>query len=560
MPTWIFISSSYSTHTVINQYMFTNPVLYRFFIRSLSNNISSTRTLLTDHNSSLEEALTLLEKSTELGPIETLIPIIERCRSTRNRGFSCRLYAYICKINVETYLSLSNHLIPMLVDCGNLAEARNVFDNLLRHDKLSGCDKVSRSENMSECENVLGYHKISKLDNVIKCNKLSICLAERVWTSLIQGYVDSAQYECAFVVFHTMQSNAVHPSIFTLQSLLKACARTKCCIYGLQLHLEVIYMENETNIYVAITLIDMYAKCGMLSEAKDVFDEMHVRNVVSWNALLSGYVTHGLFQEALECYNKIKLEAVVPDTCTFLCFLKACCQYGDIVKSREMHTSIIKGGLDGELYLASAMVDSYAKCHSLEEARDVFERSKERDVVLWNTMIVGYAELGFNEDVLQCVEKMERESISRSSITYVAALRACGSLRSIIFGRKLHSAVVKQGFWGDSHVGTALITMYAKCGLLVEAQRVFEGLNKVDIVAWTTLIASYVDHGYDEQALTHFASMEKSVGVDPDAVAYYYCLKACGNIGNIGGDIYWEVPKQRYPEVYLILGIAWLDM
>jgi pentatricopeptide repeat protein len=336
-------------------------------------------------------------------------------------------------------------------------------------------------------------------------------------------------------LIHPMQSKGVELSILTLQSLLKACASSRCGTSGLQAHLEAIRMDYESNVYVAVTLIDMYAKCGMLFEAKDVFDDMRARNVVAWNALLSGYVNRGLFREVLDGFDKMRLDAIAPDACTFLCILKACSHVGDVIQCREMHMYIAKAGLDGELYVTSAMVDSYAKCRLVEEARDVFERSRVRDVALWNTMLASFAESGLDEDALQCVENMEREAVSRSSVTYVVVLRVCGSLRSIEAGRAMHCALVKQGFWGDPLVGTAAMTMYGRCGLLHEAQQVFEGLKKkADVVAWTSLIASFVDHGYSELALSYFASMEQTVGVYPDAVAYFYCLKACGDMSFVG--------------------------
>eukprot|EP00250_Pteridium_aquilinum_P021575 c25164_g6_i1 orf=2-406(+) len=134
----------------------------------------------------------------------------------------------------------------------------------------------------------------------------------------------------------------------------------------------------------------MYAKCGSLPKAQQVFDKLHVRNVVCWNALMAAYVKHGHSENTLKLFNQMQFEGISPDAVTFICSLKACANIGATDNAQEIHADIeTKGLLKGDLLVGNTLVDVYAKIGLLVKARQVFDNLPRRDTISWNALITG---------------------------------------------------------------------------------------------------------------------------------------------------------------------------
>eukprot|EP00250_Pteridium_aquilinum_P009322 c18595_g3_i1 orf=2-544(+) len=173
----------------------------------------------------------------------------------------------------------------------------------------------------------------------------------------------------------------------------------------------------------------MYAKCGSLTEAQDVFDELPYRNVVSWTSLITGYVEHGHTEEALDCFERMQREGFSPDRVTFLSVLRACGSLGTVDKSQQIHAQILKCGLlERDVVVGTALVDTYGKCSLLAKAKEVFDMLRVHDVVSWNALITGYAYHGYGEEALDCFKQMQRQGVSPNRVTFASALKACGTL------------------------------------------------------------------------------------------------------------------------------------
>eukprot|EP00250_Pteridium_aquilinum_P021939 c25267_g2_i1 orf=313-984(+) len=162
-------------------------------------------------------------------------------------------------------------------------------------------------------------------------------------------------------------SSSCNPQSFqettTLVAQLKACAKQKDLLKGSQIHAEILESRlHEKNIFIGSTLVHMYARCGALAKARQVFEELPIQSVFSWTALITGYAQHGLGQEALDCFERMKCEGLSPDAITFACILKACGGIRSAQKGKKMHAEIIRRGLQGtSTVLGNALVDMYAK-------------------------------------------------------------------------------------------------------------------------------------------------------------------------------------------------------
>ena len=172
----------------------------------------------------------------------------------------------------------------------------------------------------------------------------------------------------------------------------------------------------------------------------------------------------------------------------------------------------------------------YAKSGLLASSREVFDNLRVRDVISWTTLIIGFYEYGDDEEALNCFNKMQIEGVSPNTHTMVCILRACGSMVDVGNGLEIHAHMEKKG-WLDSDVavGTALLDMFVKCGLLPEAHKIFSTLHFRDVVSWTTLIGGFVQFGHAAEALELFDKM-RIEGITPDAISFFYALKACNSI------------------------------
>ncbi|KAI5069856.1 hypothetical protein GOP47_0016157 [Adiantum capillus-veneris] len=346
-------------------------------------------------------------------------------------------------------------------------------------------------------------------------------------------------------------------------ALLKASAKLKDLKRAAMIHSEIERRGLlEQNAFVGSALVDMYAKCGSLAKAKQVFDRLQTRDTVSWNALITGHANSGRCEEALGLYEQMQLEGVFPNAVTFLCSLKACCTVGAIEEGLELHGEITKLDFIGSsLMVNSALVDMYAKCGFLAEASFVLKKLPVRDVVSWTALIAGYADYGHCEKALKYFEQMQSEGVYPDAFTYVCSLRACSSMRAASKGQEIHADIKNKGLERNNFVGSALVDFYAKCGFPLEAQEIFDNLPARDTVLWNALIAGYVDCGLHKEALRCLDKMQGE-GFVLDTPLCVCCLKACSSLGAIdkGQEIHAEIERQEISQSGMAAGSALVDM
>jgi pentatricopeptide repeat protein len=292
----------------------------------------------------------------------------------------------------------------------------------------------------------------------------------------------------------------------------------------------------------------MYAKCGELAKAELVLSQLPVRDTVSWNALISGHARQEHGTEILQFFSQMQREGLSPDVVTFICILKACGIVRDGDKGNQIHNEIINAQiLEKSVSLGSALVDMYAKCSMLEKAYKVLEELPVRDTVLWNTLIAGYALHERGHEALNCYVHMQRESLSPDEITFASLLKACGRIGAIDKGRQIHNEIAGAGLLQDNvMLGTALVDMYAKCGALVQAQKVLFRLPFQDTISWNALITGYSREGEFHDVLRCFRQMQKD-GLIPNEVTFLCVLNACARTGKLDeAKMHYETMRTNY--------------
>ncbi|KAH7293203.1 hypothetical protein KP509_28G015300 [Ceratopteris richardii] len=450
--------------------------------------------------------------------IDDFAHMLQRCRKERNSVFAARLHVHMTENGLDTCLSLGNDLLSLLVDVGYVNSARNVFEKLSRPHQSS-------------------------------------------WNSLLVGYIKHGDVAQAFLLYEKMRlDSTLRLNGPATVALLRSCGNHKDLERGKQVHLDIADKDLfKKDLYVGSALVDMYSKCGSLFEAHQLLDVLPVRDTVSWTALISGYVEQGFNIDALNCFEQMQCEGVLPDAVTYACSLKACTSMMDIERGESIHVEISRNGLEKNYLVGNTLVCMYSKFGFLVKAQEVFDNITSRTAVSWTALISAYADHGYGKEALICIRKMQEDGICPDIITYVCGLKACGIKGASIEGQEIHTEIVKRGL-ENVLISTTLVDMYAKNGFLEEARDHLMHLAVRDVVLWTALIDGYVENGFSEAALECFEQMQEE-GISPDSVTFACSLKACGCVGaaHKGREIHEEINARDLAKDYFI-GNCLIDM
>ncbi|KAH7307687.1 hypothetical protein KP509_22G072200 [Ceratopteris richardii] len=416
---------------------------------------------------------------------------------------------------------LGSALVDMYAKCGELKRARQIFNDLAAHDVIS-------------------------------------------WTALIVGYCQHGQAKEALDCFEQMRQEGIYPDLVTYACVSKACGNLQATDHGRKVHAEAIRKGYRgDDLVLGNALVAMYAKCSKLRKALHLFDELQIRDTVSWSVLITEFCQNGYHAEAIKCYKKMKHDGLCLDSVSFSSLLKACGSLGAAQIGSEIYSDILERGLlQSDAVLGSAVVDMYAKCSGLEKAQHVFDELPIQNVVSWNALITGYCKHSSAEETLACYEQFKSKGLSTDAVTYACILNAFGTVGAAATGRDVHAEIVTKGLLEENPMlGSVLIDMYSKLGALAAAEYVFNKLLFHDVVSWTGLIEGYLRHGFSEDAVNCYEQMEHS-GVFPDAVTFSSVLKACGNTGKTakGQELHVEIARKGLLKTNKVLAKTLIDM
>ncbi|KAH7352630.1 hypothetical protein KP509_19G054900 [Ceratopteris richardii] len=396
------------------------------------------------------------------------------------------------------------------------------------------------------------------VDMYIKCNLLveaeivfhSLPIKDLIsWNTLINGCIEGGINGKALKYLEQMPAYGICPDNITFMCILRLCASMSDIERGKKIHSEIIMKGFETEEFVHSNLVDMYAKCGMLSEAIKVCRRFSSSYVVAWNSLIAEYIERGYVDDALECLEDIKQSGIDFDAVTFASSLRIFKIIGSVTSIYCLHSEIIKSGLDTDPLIGNIIIDSYVKCGSCIEAEKSFEKLVHRDVTSWNAIMSVYIHSRSEEKLSGCLEQMSFEGISPDCVTFTLLLKESSISGFTERGHKLHSLIIKSGFDEDLVIQTTLVGLYGNHGSLEESQTVFDRIGLRDVVAWTALITGYANlHMWDE--VLNCFEIIKVEGISPDANTWAYLIQAYGCMGEIkeGQKIHAEIVRRGLEE------------
>ncbi|XP_021722079.1 pentatricopeptide repeat-containing protein At2g27610-like [Chenopodium quinoa] len=312
----------------------------------------------------------------------------------------------------------------------------------------------------------------------------------------------------------------------SLSCALKVSGVSNNKIVGKQLHCHCIKSGFAVDVSVGTSLVDMNMKFDNVKDAKRVFDEMEVKNVVTWTSLLSGYVQQGLVEEALEVFICMGTEGIKPNPFTYAAVFGALSDYDMIAKGSQVHAEVIKNGSKFYNPVSNSLINMYAKSGMVQEARDIFTGMESKDVVSWNGMIAGLVANGLDKEALELFQNMRFEGILLTRLIYATIIKACASIKEFSLARQLQCQVLKSGFDFDVNIRTSLMVAYSKCGDMDGSFKMFETIRKSqNVISWTAMISGYLQNGGKEKAAYIFIDMNR-MGIRPNDFTYSAILTA----------------------------------
>lgn len=387
---------------------------------------------------------------------------------------------------------------------------------------------------------VLDARKV--FDRMLERNSVS-------WATMISGYAVQRLAGDALALFGLMRRrNEVKEEVneFVLTGVLSALVLPEFVGTGKQIHCLAVKIGLISFVSVENALVTMYAKCGSLDDALRTFKTSGDKNSITWSAMITGFAQSGDSQKALDLFSHMHFSGVMPSEFTFVGVINACSDIGALEEGKQVHSYSLKLGFEFQIYIMTALVDMYAKCGNVSDARKGFDYLREPDIVLWTSMIGGYVQNGENEASLTLYCRMQREGMMPNELTMASVLKACSSLSAFEQGRQIHVRTIKYGFSLEVPIGSALSTMYAKCGNLEDGNLVFRRMPMRDTVSWNAMISGLSQNGRGTEALELFEEMRLE-GAKPDYITFVNVLSACSHMGLVErGWIYFNMMSNEF--------------
>lgn len=399
---------------------------------------------------------------------------------------SCKcIHGYVIRIDLQA--ELSNGLIDMYSKCGNMGKAGLIFDKVQRRDAVS-------------------------------------------WGTIMAGYAHNRHFFEVLELFDGIKKENVEMNKVATVSALMAAAEVQDIERGKEIHHYAIQQRIDTDVTVATPIMTMYAKCRELDNAVEVFDGIRKKDLIAWSAIISAFVQSGYPEKALCLFRAMLNENFKPNRVTLISILPACGDLSSITLGKSLHCYIIKGDFSNDIPVDTALVSMYARCGHFDCAIKTFDKMSCKDVVTWNALINGYAQIGEPHQAIQMFHKFQVSGFHPDAGTMVGLVSACALLNDLKQGTSVHALVTKGGFEFDRHVKNALIDMYAKCGSLSSSLCLFGSDSSVkDVISWNTMISGYMQNGDAKEAFNTFQKMLLEE-IRPNAVTFVSVLPAIAHM------------------------------
>lgn len=383
----------------------------------------------------------------------------------------------------------SSHKFSSRIENRNLVNALRVLD--LVNLKKRGTE--NHQSHLRIIEDLLESNATEVVKIHSACPRITT-ETSNVFNKMIQSSGSQIEKSNAFHLDQQEQGSGV--DAYFLSHSLTTCGAKHDLFGGRQYHCLAIMTGYIANIYVGSSLISLYCKCALLEDAYRTFEEIPIRNVVSWTAIIAGFAKEWDIDKSLELFHCMRDSALKPNDFTYASLLSACTGSGALGWGRTVHCQIIQMGFYSYVHVANALVTMYCKCGVIRDALLVFENMESKDIVTWNAMIAGYAQHGHAQEAIDLFEKMKMQGLKPDAITYLAVLSSCRHAGLVREGQVYFNSMHEHGLDPELDHYSCIVDLLGRAGLLMEACDFIQNMPiDPNAVIWGSLLSSSRLHG-----------------------------------------------------------------
>nr|XP_043620300.1 pentatricopeptide repeat-containing protein At2g46050, mitochondrial [Erigeron canadensis] len=402
--------------------------------------------------------------------------------------------------------------------------------------------KLGYTNTLSLLNNLLSFYiRSNQTNHAYKLFDEMLVRNVMTWNTLLR---DS---DMGFCYFKRMLWEKVNPDRVTCLNVVSLSINAGKDEMGRQFHCWIMKSGFCKDCYVSSCLVNMYAKFGFVYDARRVFDCVLEKDLVLWNVMVSCYALNALSDDGFRVFWMMRSEGVKGDEFTYTSLVNCCASLAYRELGMQIHCLVFRYGFDMDVVVASALIDLYAKNVNIIDARKVFSCMLPRNMISWNTMIVGYGQCGDGKEAMKLLTKMLQEWFSPDDLTLASVVSSCGDLSLSNEILQVHSYALKKGIVSFLSVSNALVNAHSKCGNLSYALKLFSSIDKPDLVSYTSMVQAYAFHGHSRKAIELFKKMLLERVVNPDKIMFLGVLSACSHGGLVSEGIhYFESMTKDY--------------
>ncbi|XP_073099888.1 pentatricopeptide repeat-containing protein At2g03880, mitochondrial-like [Elaeis guineensis] len=518
-------------------------------------------------NGHYEEALRLFSEMAQAGVQFDAFVLSIVLKASANLGctnFGIQIHSCMVKMGLDSCLFLENCLMEFYGRAGELGIMRQVFDKMLEKDLVSWNTIITCCTHNFYNEEALMLFR-ALIGEGSECDEFTLGSTLQAVASLkalnhgkeIHGYViragfesdshvnsalldmyikcidhETSDYRSNMVprkIFRSLQSMGAEFDEFIMASILKSCAMQKDLETGKMIHACIMKLEIKLDAYVISSLIDMYAKCGILEASLRVFEGTKKWTTVPWSAIIAAHCWNGHFLEALRFFRKMQLDQVNANEFTYTSVLLACTALGSLRRGKEIHCHIIRNGYESNVSVVNSLINLYSGLSKPQQALKLCSTIFEHEIS-WGSLIKALAEAKDYEIILKLFHRIQRSNGQLDHASACFVLNSCGSAFFLNAGIQAHTYITKKGLVSSPNMSNALIKMYSNCGNLAHAIDVFNQMTERKSASWTSMISANVHNGCPSSALELFMLMIRK-GKNPNSNTFVSVLKACAQMG-----------------------------
>ncbi|ONK65613.1 uncharacterized protein A4U43_C07F38880 [Asparagus officinalis] len=446
----------------------------------------------------------------------TLSSAFKSCAHLRAHILGSQLHSLAVRTGLVSFSHVANSLLSFYSKTHAPDVARKLFDSIAYPDGYSYTTMLS------------AYAKSGQFERALQLFDEMPETSTPVWNAMITGYIDHGYRGCAFGFFVRMNRLGIGFDRYTFASVLSICDSVEFVGFGRQVHSLVIRSGSvELSVTVVNALVTMYLDCEAVEEGVSVFREAKIRDVITYNGMIAGFVRWEREEDALLVFKELIGEAcLIPTELTYVSIMTACASK-EI--SEQVHGQVIKVGLEDSLLVCNSAVAMYSDSANLISARRVFDMIYDKDVVSWNSMVSGYSQQNLHESAIKLYCEMLNEGTEPDEFTY-GSLIAC--LPAAKHAEMVHAIVVQNGLIAFIEVCNSLISTYAKCEDMGSTQRIFIETSFKNLISWNSIISGYMLNGLPMAGLQSFSNLLNS-GNKPNSYTLSTVLSTCATISTL---------------------------